>query len=150
MTDITEQEIDLLRALLAAYGADSDNWPTQNRARMIHISERSEIAVALLDQTRELDLLLGQSRAPEPSSALLARVLEAPDNSRTAKGGFMGLLWPFAINWKPVAGMACALCFGVILGLANPDFGLPYDDDTEFESVVFAADLELELDDDNS
>lgn len=148
MSDVTIRELEQFAYLLDAWGAEGSRWPEARAGFMADILARSEQARDMLKDAQAFDLLLDQNIAPEPSSALLSSVLELSD--KPANGGFLQLLWPFQISWKPIAGMAIALCFGVMLGVINPDFGLPDNDNTEFEMVVFIADLELELDDDNS
>ncbi len=148
MSDVTNIELERFQYLLDAWGANDSRWPEDKIDFMNDILRRSEQARDLLEEAQEMDLLLDQNTAPEPSSALLSSVLELSD--KPVRGGLLGLLWPFQLVWKPAAGMAFALCLGVTLGIVNPDFGLPDSEDTEFETIVFDADLDLELDDDNS
>lgn len=65
-------------AILTAYGADPSRWPQAERAEALAF-ERAEpdTAKAVREAAAGLDTLLAGARAPEPSDALAARILEA-------------------------------------------------------------------------
>lgn len=110
-------ELDRLRAILDAYGADPARWPEPEREGALRLLARSPEAAKHRDRARELDALLDRATAYEPAPGLLARVLARPGRRRAS---LFEELWPFGPIWRPAFGMAAAMVLGVAVGLVAP------------------------------
>jgi anti-sigma factor RsiW len=117
-------------SLVEAWGADSARWPAEERAAAEAFSaaypDRAETALAA---ARELDGLLGRSRAPSPSSRLRRRVeAQAPKTRRAWLGErsrgrprvplLLGASWTAAACAGVAAGV---LLTGPLLAAAEAD-----------------------------
>ena len=118
MTAKNRFDIDRLRRLLEAYGADHRRWPEDASAPARALVARSESARALLDEAKALDALLDGATAPEPSPELKAEILAAA--GRPAQRPWAIPVWPFGALWKPVSALAAAAMLGIIAGTVLP------------------------------
>jgi len=70
-------DVERLRRLLDAYGADPERWPMPDRAGATALLARSAEARAARDAAARLDRVLALAPAVEPSDGLADRVLAA-------------------------------------------------------------------------
>lgn len=117
--------------LADAYGADLARWPLEERAGAEALLADSAAARALLDDAKALDATLDLWADPQPSDALMARILGdaaeaglAPAQEaagpvvKPARPGLMQRLfgdW----GWRPAGAMAACLAIGVVAGLSG-------------------------------
>ncbi len=139
-------DLERLRAIVEAYGADAARWPEAEREGALALLASSPEAAALREQARELDALLDGASVFEPTPELLARVLARPARRRAS---LLEELWPFGPIWRPALGLAGAMVLGVVVGLvAPPPFvngaaaEISLGDD--IDALAFGSELELE------
>ena len=139
-------DLERLRAIVEAYGADAARWPEAEREGALQLLARSPEAAAFRERARELDALLDGASVFEPTPELLARVLARPARRRAS---LLEELWPFGPIWRPALGMAAAMVLGVAVGLvAPPPFvngaaaEISLGDD--IDALAFGSELELE------
>lgn len=110
-------DLDRLRTLLDAYGADRTRWPEGERGAAWALIEANDQARALFEDARVLDDLLSRASAIEPSLELKAEVLAAAGRPRES---WIQALWPFGAAWKPASALAAAVLLGIIAGVVLP------------------------------
>ena len=122
MTTENGQSMDLqrLRDIFDAYGADPRRWPDGERAAAEALVARSAAAAALKEDAAALDMLMDLSTAPSPSPELMARVL-----ADRRPPGLLATLWPFGPVWQPASAMVAAVALGIALGIVAPDIVIP-------------------------
>ncbi len=70
-------DLERLKQIIAAYGADPDRWPAEERPAAEALLRRSSQAQACLAEEARLDALLDEIPAGEVSPALAARIVAA-------------------------------------------------------------------------
>ena len=116
--------------LAAAYGATLSHWPAEEQSGAQALLETSAQAQAVLADAKALDATLDLWDAPQPSGALMARILgdaaeigfghapEAAPRAEPEKSGLMTRLfgdW----GWRPAGAMAACLAIGFVAGLSG-------------------------------
>ena len=136
MTDKTMTD-DRLRELIEAYGADTSNFPFEERAAAeARLFEAPEKFLLLLTEARELDdglRSLPDAFVPGPLRDRLITYAKARPGRRGWR--WNGWLLP---DWAPVGALA-SVVIGVLAGLA---IGAPTDylsEDEAAEAYVYAA-----------
>jgi len=147
--------------LAAAYGADVSRWPNEEQAGARALLETSAQAQTALADAKALDAALDLWDAPQPSDALMARILgdaaevslgQAPDaapaqSAPAKKPGLMSRLfgdW----GWRPAGAMAACLAIGFVAGLSGApapvgstnDVGSVENEETLMDMAFFAED----------
>jgi hypothetical protein len=145
----SKNDVDLqrLREILDAYGADPARWPAEERAGALRLLSDSAEAAAMRDDAQALDSLLNQAPGLEPTPELMAEILARPSRSRGR--ALLEALWPFGPIWRPALGMAAAVVLGVAVGaLTPPPFGDGEATQTslsdEIDGLAFASLMDLE------
>jgi len=109
--------------IVESYGADSQQWPRNERAEALEFSSTSIDAVALLDQERELDQHLALFEFPNSERSV-----------RRVKMGISSALKPSRLQqllnwvlpdfdnltrtlWRPTLAATMPLLLGVVIGL---------------------------------
>lgn len=118
MTDVTP---DRVRALLEAYGADPQRWPTAEREDARRLIAADPLLAAEIDEAAAFDTLLDALPAPEPSPALRVALKDIPERARFDWADRLFALWPFGAPWRPAAGLVAAALVGVVVGISTPD-----------------------------
>lgn len=127
--------IDRLKELAEAYGADTRRWPAAERgaADALMAADPGAVERALFD-ARQTDAALGASPRPVVSMALRDRVIAAavgagltPKRARFAIG---------RLAWLSGAGWAAAACAGMVAG-ANLTLYLTADE--QADAVLYQA-----------
>jgi hypothetical protein len=109
-----------LSELAAAYGADWRRWPAAEREAARALVARDPQAERLLFEARQLDAALDLAPRAEASEALRRRVIAAAPRPR--KGLFAAwtsLRPPARSVWLSGAGLAAAVCAGLVVGEAT-------------------------------
>ncbi len=107
--------LERFRALLAAYGARPERWPTEEREQALSLVASSPEAEALLAGEAELDGALAVLEPREVGADLMRRLNEIPvrfprERKASARFGVVA-----ALGW------AMAAAFGMILGARSVD-----------------------------
>lgn len=110
-------DLERLRAIVEAYGADAARWPEAEREGALALLASSPEATQYRDRARALDAMLDRATAYEPAPGLLTRVLARPARRRAS---LFEELWPFGPIWRPAFGMAAAMVLGIAVGLVAP------------------------------
>ncbi|MFN3352434.1 MAG: hypothetical protein ACK4Z5_02405 [Brevundimonas sp.] len=109
-----------LSELADAYGADWRRWPEVERDAARALLAADPALERLLFEARGLDAMLEAAPRPDVSAALRARIIEAAPKPRA--GLFAWLPRPTGAApravWLSGAGMAAAVCAGLLLGEA--------------------------------
>lgn len=98
--------------VIAAYGANPARWPESERDGMVLFSQANTQAAHELAGARQLDRLLDLLPDYQPQEMLRIRILSAEQRLRSS-----AWRWPLDSVWRPAAGMAASLAFGILLGL---------------------------------
>jgi hypothetical protein len=142
--------LERFETLVDAYGSESDLWPDDERASAQALLDQSDEAQRIVDEAAELDGLLGQSPAVEPSAALRQRVLDAapsPHKSWLERlDGWTTSLWPFTPRWQPTLALGAAALFGIVIGASSPE-GELVSDPMEVAELAFDVDYDADADD---
>lgn len=118
--------LERLKALLDAYGASPDRWPTDERAGAEALLKSNSGAQVLAADTQRFDALLDTAPTVAPSPELYGRVLAAFDriaaqpSVRRVVDRVAGIVWPGAPLWQPSAALAVSLVAGLLLGVVSP------------------------------
>lgn len=72
--------LERFEELVAAYGADTENWPHDQRAAMAQLLEERFDAAAILARAARLDAMLN-ARLPDADSDLEARILRTMNSA---------------------------------------------------------------------
>jgi hypothetical protein len=136
--------------LVDAYGSEPNLWPDDERTAGLALLERSDEAQRVVEEAADLDALLGQAPAVEPSPALRRRVLEAAPSAQKSwlerLDGWTTSLWPFTPRWQPVLALGAAAVFGILIGASSPE-GEPTSDPMEVAELAFDVDYDADVDD---
>lgn len=114
--------LERFEAIVAAYGARPDRWPTAERQAAEILLAGSATARALLDGAAALDGLLDTVPAPAPSPAVRAAILAAAPRAATPS-----LVGRLAEAWRTFSGelggfrvagpaLAASLLLGIVVG----------------------------------
>jgi hypothetical protein len=117
-----------------AYGGDIDGWPVEDQAAARATLAASDAARKALDEAQALDDMLDLWEGPEPSHALLSRVLadaamvsdaaaetaEVPAPRPTTRNGWRERLFGGGPIFRPGLALATCLALGFVFG-ANID-----------------------------
>jgi hypothetical protein len=128
MTDMAIEKFD---ELASAYGAAIFLWPAEDQAAAEALAASSTEAQAVLERERALDAALDEWEAPEPSQALMARILgdaaeitaaapvaEPTPHEAPAKPGFFSRFFG-EMGWRPAGAMTACLAIGFIAGMSG-------------------------------
>lgn len=113
---------DRLKALIAAYGADSDRWPEAERVAGARLGGQTPDAVLeddlaeALTEARDIDALLAASPRPWPSPAARDRALASAVEAGLG-GARARRRWTLGLAWLSGAGWAAATCAGLAAGV---------------------------------
>ena len=109
-----------LSELAAAHGADWRRWPEDARAGARALLAADPAAERLLFEARQLDAMLDLAPRLEASADLRQRVIAAaPRSQRGLLTGWLGGRAPARSVWLSGAGLAAAVCAGLIVGEAT-------------------------------
>lgn len=109
--------LERFEELVAAYGADTENWPRDQRAAMVQLLEEQFDAAAILARAARLDAALN-ARLPDADSDLEARILRTMN---TALGNDI-ISFPQAqvissrFIWSATTALAACFVGGIIIG----------------------------------
>ena len=109
--------LERFEELVAAYGADTENWPRDQRAAMVQLLEEQFDAAAILARGARLDAALN-ARLPDADSDLEARILRTMN---TALGNDI-ISFPQAqvissrFIWSATTALAACFVGGIIVG----------------------------------
>ncbi len=131
---MTTMTLDRFDELASAYGAAIFLWPAEDQPAAEALAAASPEAQAVLARERALDAALDEWEAPEPSQALMARILgDAAEVSAVQaaavaepppvaeKPGFLTRFFG-DIGWRPAGAMTACLAIGFAVGLSGtPD-----------------------------
>ena len=141
--------LERFETLIDAYGADADLWPDDERDSALALLEQSDRAQRLVAEAAELDEILNQAPAVEPSAALRQRVLDAaPDRRRSwleRLDSWTTSLWPFSPRWQPALALGAAAAFGIVIGASSPE-GELVSDPMEVAELAFDIDYDADAD----
>lgn len=126
--------------LAAAYGAAIFLWPAEEQAAAEAFAAASPEVSAILARERALDEALDEWEAPQPSQALMARILSdaaevsaaaaptvEPARAEPEKPGFFSRFFG-DIGWRPAGAMTACLAIGFAVGLSGTPDGSGTDD----------------------
>ncbi|MBM3508935.1 MAG: hypothetical protein FJX61_02180 [Alphaproteobacteria bacterium] len=122
MTDTRIAELARLRAVVAAYGADSERWPAAERDTLRALLAASPDARAIVGDERSLDRALALLDPPAPSEALTARLTRWP-LPRAADAPRRGAGIRSVMPVTAAAAAAAAVAIGWLAWTAPPDDG---------------------------
>ena len=154
-TTMTIEEFEE-RAL--AYGARMESWPPGDRVAARSLLAGSERARAILEEARSLDAMLDLWEGPQPSHALLSRVLAdaaaVTQESRpveaaaapTREGWFARLFGGMSLL-RPGLALAACLALGVAMGTSLEESVLPVAAPDPVEAIA-AVEFAFALEDD--
>ena len=145
---MTMMTLDRFDELASAYGAAIFLWPAEDQAAAEAFVAASPEASAILARERALDEALDEWEAPEPSQALMARILgdaaevsaaqtaplADPAPTTADKPGFFARFFG-DVGWRPAGAMTACLAIGFAVGLS----GTPNGTDTD-ETALAAED----------
>jgi len=119
---------DRFDELASAYGAAMDLWPTEDQAAAKALAATSTEAQDALARERALDEAMDAWEAPQPSEALMARILgdaaevaaaapvavaeTAPQTQPEKRGLFARLFGD--MGWRPAGALAACLAIAVV------------------------------------
>ena len=135
----TTMTIDDFEERAMAYGARIDGWPEEDRGAAQALLAGSERARAILEEARSLDAMLDLWEGPEPSHALLSRVLAdaatvAEERRETTvaaaapqpeQRGWLVRLFGERPLLRPGLALAACLALGVVMGTTLEEDVLP-------------------------
>ena len=141
-----------------AYGGDIDGWPAQDRTAARALLAVSDEARAALDEARALDDMLDLWEGPEPSHALLSRVLAdaatvsgqeaaAPAPRAPIRAGWRERLFGGQPVFRPGLALAACLALGFAMGTTFDDGVLTPAPDTA-STELGLADFAFAMEDD--
>ena len=112
-------DIDRLRSLIDAYGAEPARWPADERAAALLLLANSAEARAYAQDAEALDATLDcaplRPTVTVDPAALAARIIRAPNRRPAAPAG-----WSrrpvFGFGWPNVAALAAAAIVGFVVG----------------------------------
>jgi hypothetical protein len=124
MTPTRIGDLARLRAVIAAYGADPERWPAEDRDPLRTLVATSTEAEAIVAAELPLDRALNLLESPAPSAALTARLSRWPlpraaDAPRRRAG-----IWS-VMPVAAAAAAAVALTIGWLAWIARPDDPAP-------------------------
>ncbi len=133
MTGKEDTKLRRLETVLAAFGADPNRWPMEERIELRDMVDTDPTAQQLIHDAAALDAMLDLAPPPLPSPELAADILHVEPGSSWRQ--WCAILWPFGGIWQPIGGLAAAAALSVVLALTVP---LPevveyFDDDIELE-----------------
>jgi len=112
-------DIDRLRSLVDAYGAEPAHWPADERAAALLLLANSAEARAYAEDAEALDTML--DRVPlRPTvivdpAALAARITRTPARRQAARSAW-SLRPAFGFGWPNLAALAAAAIVGFVVG----------------------------------
>jgi hypothetical protein len=128
--DHADMMIDEFEDLAFTYGSDPAVWPEGVRAKAVAFASVSPVAIAVLEQMRDLEEVLISARPvdPVPSVEMMTRILAdaamvrpspAPSAQSTAPTSVLAFSRILAI-FSPAAACAASAVLGLWLGYAGP------------------------------
>ncbi|EDP63684.1 hypothetical protein BAL199_26167 [alpha proteobacterium BAL199] len=113
---------DRVRALLAAYGANPDRWPSAERDDARRLVALDPALAAEVADAAAFDTLLDTLPTPAPSPALRVALKDIPERARFGWTDRLAGLWPFfGAPWRPAAGLVAAAVIGIVVGVTTSD-----------------------------
>jgi hypothetical protein len=116
---------DRLEELVAAYGADPQRWPADERSAALALLERVPLLHVELDRMAGLDAVLDRWPSPAPrldAESLTARIT-ATRQARPEVLAKRRFRWP-SLAWPNAAGLAAAALAGFLVGWSGLDSDL--------------------------
>ena len=120
-------KLSRLSAILAAYGADPERWPEEEREAALALTKSSVPAARALAEARMLDAVLQQQSFPDISeeteqftllhSAIVSQARRRP--THTWFGRWFGFDLAPSQLWPSLAGLALASVLGFAVGLGG-------------------------------
>jgi hypothetical protein len=117
MTDMNEHR---LLAIISAYGAETEQWPTEEREAALALLETSADARVALDEAAGVDARLAEATPLPVSLRLQARIAAIAEPNATGITETIRQFWPFGPIWRPASGLAAAAIIGLAVGIGTP------------------------------
>lgn len=138
----TDMDLQRLRALIEAYGAQPRRWPAAEREQARALLDASPEARQWLEQARTTDAMLDGVAARPAPAALRDRLLARTPSPRRGWRHALAALWRELGGWSLAgpalaAGLALGVGMGVGLSPLPPTDGL--DDDTLYQLAGLEA-----------
>ena len=142
--------LDRLAEVLDRHGAERSKWPAQDRREMEQLISRSTHARALLRAAEKLDEVLDTARPPEPSAALVARIMGAhtPRRCSTRRPSYRRSNWLFqagpvhAAAASAVAAAVITIIVTTYLQPETPPLLLALEPETSVTEITLDAPIE--------
>lgn len=131
----TDIDLQRLRELIDAYGAEPRRWPESERKAATRLLDDSVQARQWLAQARATDALLDGLQAPPPPEALRERLLSRTPQRR-GPGPALAALWRDMGGWSlagPALAAGLALGVGMGVGVSPLPAANGFDDDAVFQ-----------------
>lgn len=113
---------DRVRALLAAYGANPDRWPSTERDDALRMVASDPDLAAEAANAGAFDNLLDTLPTPIPNPALRVALKDIPERAGMGWVDRLAGLWPFfGAPWRPAAGLVAAAVIGIVVGVTTSD-----------------------------
>lgn len=132
----TEIDLQRLRELIDAYGAEPRRWPDTERSAALSLLDASPQARGWLAQARATDALLDGAHACPAPAALRERLLASTPSSRRDWRASIATLWSELGGWNlagPALAAGLALGLGMGVGLSPLPAAESMDEDVLFQ-----------------
>ena len=127
MDMVTTMTLNDFEERAMAYGARIDGWPEEDQAPARALMAESAAARTALEEAASLDAMLDLWEGPQPSNALLSRVLSdaatvtsempvAASAPASAREGWFARLFGTMPVFRPGMALAACLALGFIMG----------------------------------
>lgn len=144
-------ELERLRELIDAYGADPHRWPEGEREEAAVFAEGSPEAQRLQAEARRLDAVLAQAPDPALSPTLGTKILALADTPQDRPGS--AAILPFRLNPSfllprltslAAAGILGFMVGGSMVGESNYPGTNSEDNRVDISALIYGTDLEEE------
>ncbi len=118
--DGPELDLDRFQAILDAYGASADRWPTEERTRALKLLAHSAVAKRIHAIARRLDSVLDRAAPPPLDAAFAERIRALPRRKPEPASALR------QSAFAPLARIAAVILVGLVgvaIGLAIPRGG---------------------------
>lgn len=114
--------LERIKALTDAYGANPARWPTVERAAAEAFLKATPEARVWLEEAAALDRLLDAAETQKVTRALEDRILAHLPEQRTARPSLLARLTGLLPGgWAPASALACSLALGLAVGATLPE-----------------------------